>query len=112
MTFSVSMGQAVPGTDIIEAISFGTADFRRGFLNLDTSNAECKLIYSDFLQIIGGHATVNIINSLHNFTDVLISANRVIELDIMDIDYNLLSLEDKEKIDKFAELLNSSVNLN
>ena len=110
MTFSISMGQAIPGTDIIEAIAFGTADFRRGFLNLETTNAESKLTYSDFLQIVDGHATVNIINSPYDFTDILISANCVIELDIIDIDYNLLSLENKEKIDKFANLLNSLAN--
>jgi hypothetical protein len=107
MTFSVSMGQAIPGTDIIETVSVGTIDFRRGFLRLETASLEYKTIYSDFLQIIGGHATVNIINSIHDFTDVLIVAELPIELDIVEIDYDTLSVDNKEKIDKFAELLNS-----
>lgn len=107
MAFSINMGQAVPEQQILEAISVGTEDFKRGFLNLETATPEQQKICANFLALVGGHATVEIINSAHDFTDVIFVAAGTIELDIVEVDYKSLTSANKGKINAFAELLKS-----
>lgn len=105
MAFSISMGQAVPSQQILELVSVGTEDFKRGLLSLDDSSSDQKKIFNNFLSVVGCYATVNIINSEHNFTDVIVVANKTIELDIIDVDYSSLTPAKRAKIDAFAGLL-------
>jgi hypothetical protein len=105
MAFSINMGEAIPGTEVIESVLGQTEDFKRFFLNLETATPEQQKICSNFLALVGGHATVSIINSAHNFNDVTFIAAGTVELDVVEVDYDLLNSTNKGKINTFANLL-------
>lgn len=107
MAFSINMGEAIPGTEVIESVLGQTEDFKRFFLNLETATAEQQKTCSNFLALVGGHATVNITNSAHDFNDVTFIAAGTVELDIVEVDYKSLTSANKGKINAFAELLKS-----
>lgn len=111
MAFSINMGEAIPESGIVELVSGQTSDYKRFILELSVASIEEKAIVNDFLNVIGGHATVNIDNVEHDFNDLIFVAETNIELDILDLDYNTLSADDKAKVDAFAELLIAKANL-
>ncbi len=101
------MGEAIPGTEVIESVLGQTEDFKRFFLNLETATPEQQKICANFLALVGGHATVEIINSAHDFNDVTFIAAGTVELDVVEVDYKSLTSANKGKINAFAELLKS-----
>lgn len=111
MAFSINMGEAIPESGIVELISGQTSDYKRFTLELSAASVEEKSIANNFLNVVGGHATVNIDNAIHDFNDLIFVAETNIELDILDLDYTTLSADDKAKVDAFAELLIAKANL-
>jgi hypothetical protein len=104
MSFIVTMGNSSPATT--EAV-FGTTDFKSFYLDLDQATADQQKICADFLALVGGHASVNIINSDHNFDDCSYVVVSGVDTDIVEVDYDSLTTTKKGKINNFANLLKS-----
>lgn len=108
MSFIVQMGNS--GSAGTEAVFGSTADYKSFSLNLDQASAEDQKICSDFFALVGGHTTVNILNSTHDFEDCNYVVVSGVEIDIVEIDYSTLSNINKGKINAFANLLKSIAN--
>jgi hypothetical protein len=104
MSFIVTMGNSSPATT--EAV-FGTTDFKSFYLDLDQATADQQKICADFFALVGGHASINIINSNHEFDDCNYVVVSGVEIDIVEVDYSSLSATKKGKINAFANLLKS-----
>jgi hypothetical protein len=100
----VTMGNSSPATT--EAV-FGTTDFKSFYLDLDQATADQQKICADFFALVGGHASINIINSDHNFDDCNYVVVSGVETDIVEVDYDSLTTTKKGKINNFANLLKS-----
>lgn len=98
------MGNSTPATT--EAV-FGSVDFKSFYLDLDQATVDQQKICADFLALVGGHASVNIINSDHDFDDCNYVVVNGIETDAVELDYSSLSNTNKGKINNFANLLKS-----
>jgi hypothetical protein len=105
MSFTVMMGNSAPATT--EAVFGSTEDYKSFSLNLDQATPEDQKICTDFLALVGGHATVNILNSDHDFQDCNYVVVSGVETDIVDVDYSALTAAKKGKINAFANLLKS-----
>ena len=105
MSFIVQMGNS--GSAGTEAVFGSTADYKSFSLNLDQASAEEQEICANFFALVGGHATVNIINSAHDFEDCNYVVVSGVETDVVDVDYTALSNINKGKINAFANLLKS-----
>lgn len=103
MSFTVMMSNSAPATT--EAVFGETEDYKSYSLNLDQASPEDQKVCADFLALVGGHATVNILNSAHNFQDCNYVVVSGVETDIVDVDYTALSNINKGKINAFANLL-------
>ena len=103
MSFTVIMGNS--GDVLTEAVFGSTEDFKLYNLDLDQATPEQQEICANFLALVGGHATVNILNSAHNFEDCNYVVVSGIETDVVDVDYTALSNINKGKINAFANLL-------
>lgn len=97
------MSNSAPATT--EAVFGETEDYKSYSLNLDQVSPEDQKVCADFLALVGGHATVNILNSAHNFQDCNYVVVSGVETDIVDVDYKALSNINKGKINAFANLL-------
>jgi len=105
MSFIVNMGNT---GDLNNEIVFGaTEDFKAFNLDLDYATPSQQQICVNFFVLVGGHSTVNILNSDHNFEDCNYVVVSGVETNVVDIDYSVLSITDKNIIDTFAELLQS-----
>ena len=103
MSFTVMMSNSAPATT--EAV-FGMTDDQKHFsLDLDKATADEQKICANFFALVGGHATVNILNSNHNFEDCNYVVVSGVETDVVDVDYSALSNTNKGKINAFANLL-------
>ena len=103
MSFIVNMGNT---GDLNNEIVFGsTQDYKPFNLDLDQAPADQQEICANFFALVGGHATVNILNSAHNFEDCNYVVASGVETDIVDVDYSALSNINKGKINAFANLL-------
>jgi len=103
MSFLVMMGNT---GDLNNEIVFGsTQDYKSFNLNLDQATPEQQQICANFFALVGGHATVNILNSAHDFQDCNYVVASGVETDIVDVDYSALSNINKGKINAFANLL-------
>jgi len=97
------MGSSAPATT--EAVFGETEDYKSFSLNLDQTTPENQKVCADFLALVGGHATVNILNSAHDFQDCNYVVVSGVETDIVDVDYSTLTAAKKSKINAFANLL-------
>ena len=97
------MSNSAPATT--EAVFGATEDYKSFNLNLDQATAEQQKICADFFALVGGHATVNILNSAHDFQDCNYVVVSGVETDIVDVDYSTLTTAKKGKINAFANLL-------
>ena len=105
MSFSVLMSES--GQANKEQI-FGTTDDCKLFvLDLDQATPAQQQICANFYALVGGHVTVNILNSDHNFEDCNYIVVSGIESDVVDVDYSALSKTNKGKVNAFANLLMS-----
>ena len=87
-------------------IVFGsTQDYKPFNLDLDQATPAQQQICANFFALVGGHATVNILNSAHNFEDCNYVVASGVESDVVDVDYSALSNINKGKINAFANLL-------
>lgn len=103
MSFIVNMGNT---GDLNNELVFGsTEDYKSFNLNLDQAPEDQQEICANFFALVGGHATVNILNSAHNFTDCNYVVASGVETDVVDVDYSALSNINKGKINSFANLL-------
>lgn len=103
MSFIVMMGNT---GDLDNELVFGTTEDYKSFnLDLDQSKPEEQEICANFFALVGGHATVNILNSNHDFQDCNYVVVSGIATDIVDVDYASLSNANKGKINAFANLL-------
>jgi hypothetical protein len=104
MGFIVTMGNSFPATT--KAV-FGNVDFKSFYLDLNEATTQQKAICSDFLNIVGGHFSINIINSNYNFDDCNYVLENGIDEEITEVDYSQLTTQDQNKINLFANLLKS-----
>jgi len=104
MSFIVTMSNSEPATT--KAV-FGNTEFKTFYLDLDQATASEQKTCADFLALVGGHITVNIINSNHDFDDCNYVLVNGMDGEIVEIDYSSLTTENKEKIDLFANMLKS-----
>ena len=94
--------------DLNNEIVFGATEDFKGFnLNLDQATAEQHQICANFFALVGGHATINILNSSHNFQDCNYVVASGVDNDVVDLDYSTLSAINKGKVNAFANLLTS-----
>ena len=105
MSFTVLMGNSgEPNSELV----FGTtADYKLFNLDLDQATPAQHEICANFFALVGGHATVNILNSAHDFQDCTYIVVSGVETDVVDVDYTSLSNINKGKINAFANLLKS-----
>jgi hypothetical protein len=104
MSFIVDMGNT---GDLNNELVFGSTNDYKGFsLDIDQATPEQQKICTDFFQLVGGHVTVNILNSAHDFEDCAYVVVSGVEIDVVDVDYSALSNINKGKINAFANLLN------
>ena len=103
MSFTVLMGNS---GDANAELTFGTTIDNKPFsLDIDQATPEQQKICTDFFALVGGHATVNILNSAHDFEDCTYVVVSGVETDVVDVDYTSLSNINKGKINAFANLL-------
>lgn len=103
MSFIVDMGNT---GDLNNELVFGTTEDYKSFsLDLDQAKPEEQEICANFFALVGGHATVNILNSSHDFQDCNYVVVSGVETDVVDVDYSSLSNANKGKINAFANLL-------
>lgn len=105
MSFLVSMGNSEPATT--EAVFGITNEYKSFNLNLDQATPEQQQICATFFGFIGGHASINIINSAHSFIDCTYIVVSGVDEQFVEIDYAKLSNTNKGKINGFANLLKS-----
>ena len=103
MSFIVDMGNS--GDVMTEAVFGSTTDYTPFYLDIDQATPEQQKICTDFFALVGGHATVNILNSAHDFEDCTYIVVSGVETDVVDVDYTSLSNINKGKINAFANLL-------
>jgi len=106
MSFIVQMGNS--GDAMTEAVfgAFGATENYKSFsIDLDQAPAPQQEICANFFALVGGHVTVNILNSAHNFEDCNYVVVSGVETDVVDVDYSALSNINKGKINAFANLL-------
>ena len=105
MSFIVDMGNT---GDLNNELVFGSTNDYKGFnLNLDQATPAQQEICANFFALVGGHVTVNILNSAHDFEDCAYVVVSGVETDVVDVDYSSLSNINKGKINAFANLLKS-----
>ncbi len=93
-----------PNSELI----FGTTtDYKSFNLDIDQATPQQQQICTNFFELVGGHATVNILNSAHDFQDCTYIVVLGVETDAVDVDYSALSNINKGKINSFANLLKS-----
>ena len=103
MSFIVDMGNT---GDLNNELVFGSTNDYKGFnLNLDQATPAQQEICANFFALVGGHVTVNILNSAHDFEDCTYVVVSGVETDVVDVDYTSLSNINKGKINAFANLL-------
>lgn len=103
MSFIVNMGNT---GDLNNEMVFGSTENYKLFnLDLDQAPSAQQEICTNFFALVGGHATVNILNSAHNFEDCNYVVASGVESDVVDVDYSALSNINKGKINAFANLL-------
>ena len=103
MSFIVDMGNT---GDLNNELVFGSTNDYKGFnLDLDQATPAQQEICANFFALVGGHATVNILNSAHDFEDCAYVVVSGVETDVVDVDYSSLSNVNKGKINAFANLL-------
>lgn len=95
------------GDVMTEAVFGTTEDFKPFYFDLDQAPAPQQEICANFFALVGGHVTVNILNSTHNFEDCNYIVVSGVETDVVDVDYSALSNINKGKINAFANLLKS-----
>jgi len=105
MSFYVTMGNS--GSAGTEAVFGSTEDYKSFNLDLDQATPEEQEICANFFALVGGHATVIILNSAHDFKDCNYVVVSGVETDVVDVDYTALSNINKGKINAFANLLKS-----
>lgn len=103
MSFTVLMGNSgEPNAEL----TFGTTiDYKSFSLDIDQATPEQQKICTDFFALVGGHATVTVLNSSHEFIDCNYIVVSGVETDAVDVDYATLSNINKGKINAFANLL-------
>ena len=108
MNFTINMGNS---PRVGNGNIFGRTENGESF-NFDLNNAtlEQQNTCSNFLNVVGKHAGINIINSSYHFLDVNYVISEGVDTDLVEVDYSALSNSDKTKIDDFATLLNSLTN--
>ena len=105
MSFIVDMGNT---GDLNNELVFGSTNDYKGFnLDLDQATPEQQEICANFFALVGGHVTVNILNSAHDFEDCAYVVVSGVETDVVDVDYSSLSNINKGRINAFANLLKS-----
>ena len=103
MSFIVDMGNS--GDVMTEAVFGSTTDYKSFNLDIDQATPAQQEICSNFFSLVGGHVTVNILNSAHDFEDCAYVVVSGVESDAVDVDYTSLSNINKGKINAFANLL-------
>lgn len=104
MSFLISGGNSTPSTT--KSVFGMTDDCRMFNLDLNTATVEQQNICEDFFSLIGYHSSINIINSGYNFEDcTYVLVDGVVDSETTELDYLTLSNEEKEKINKFSNLL-------
>jgi hypothetical protein len=75
-------------------------------IDANTLSTSLKVDYNTFFNFTGNYVSLTILNTPYS-----LEANRVtpldVELDTMIIDYEILSLDDKKKIDDLVKIFNN-----
>jgi len=103
MSFLISGGNSTPSTT--KSVFGMTGDYKMFNLDLNTATVEQQNICEDFFSLIGYHSSVNITNSGYNFEDCTYVLVDGVDSENSELDYLTLSNEEKEKINKFSNLL-------
>ena len=103
MSFLISGGNSTPSTT--KSVFGMTYDCRMFNLDLNVATVEQQKIYEDFFSVIGYHSQVNIFNSGIDFEDCTYVLVDGVDSETTELDYLTLSNEEKEKINKFSNLL-------
>ena len=107
MTLYCSVSSAAPAdTNVI----MGYYDNKNYYLDLSTAAVEQRNIVEDYLLVIGNHITVNVENVPGNIvfeSNIIISGEA--DLDIVTVDYNNLTQDEKNKVTAYVALVESLV---
>jgi hypothetical protein len=107
MTLNISVNSAAPAITNVIMGYVGQASY---YLDLQIASAEDIKIVNDFLQVIGNHINVDILD--YDFEKIF-EANIVIpgeaDLEVHEVSYSNFQEEDKIKITSFVNLINSLV---
>lgn len=105
MSFNVNITNS--GDAGLETVFGKTQDGKSFSLDLDKATPEQQETCVSFLNLVGAHSFVNILNSAHNFMIVGYVIVSGADEETVDVDYATLSNIDKGKINAFANLLES-----
>lgn len=105
MSFNVNITNS--GDTGLETVFGKTQNGKSFSLNLDQATPEQQAICANFLNLVGAHSFVSILNSAHNFMILAYVVVSGADEEIVEIDYNKLSNTNKGKINAFANLLDS-----
>lgn len=97
------MGNSAPSTT--QAVFGMTSDYKSFNIDLNNVTPEQKKICEDFFYVVGAHSSVNIINSSYNFEDFSYVVLSGVDNELVDLDYQTLSNEDKEKINTLYDFI-------
>jgi hypothetical protein len=108
MTLNCSVSSSAPSTT---NVVMGYVNNNNIYLDLSTSPTADVKVVNDFILVIGNHITTNIENyPLDGYfeTNIVLPYGDC-DLDIINIDYNSLSDNDKNIVDQFVNLINEMV---
>lgn len=105
MSFNVNISNSGEGG--LETVFGKTGDGKSFSLNLDQATPEQQQICINFLNLVGAHSFVSILNSTHNFMLIGYVIVSGADEETVEVDYATLSTTNKGKINAFANLLDS-----
>lgn len=101
MSFLMMMGNTENNINSV----FGNTDTKSFNIDINSIDQQQLQIFEDYLLVTGKNTTVSIINSPYNFENLNYVINSGVSLDFIEIDYSLLSPNEKSKIDNFVNFL-------
>jgi hypothetical protein len=107
MTLYCSVSSAAPATTNVVMGYINNVNY---YLDLDNASAADKKVVTDFLQVIGNHINVDILDyDFEKIFEATIVIPGEADLEVHEVSYSNFQEEDKIKITSFVNLINSLV---